>query len=419
MTKINKLEMQGFKSFAKKTELIFNDTYNCIIGPNGSGKSNILDALCFVLGKSSSKALRAEKSSNLIYNGGKSKNPAKEGSVSIFFDNENGAFPLDEKFIKVTRVIRQNGQSLYKINDKTVTRQNIIDMLAGAMINPNGYNIILQGDIARIVEISPEERRKIVEEIAGISIYEEKKNKALRELEKVEESIKEVDIVMKEKDSYIKELKKDRDQALQYKELEEKTAQNKASYLNIQIKKKEKEKEGKDSQVSRFDRDIENLNNDIDKLNADMAEKERRLDEINKEIEEKGEREQVELNKEVEQLRIDLATYRTRIENCKQQIAQINTRRDQLKGNMTEIDDKVGNYIAEKEGLEKRKTEVEKNLKSMEDAIKRIRDKNDIEGAHELEKQVEELDKKADEGQVVIQDLREKQQELFREKDRI
>ena len=411
--------MQGFKSFAKKTELIFDSSFNCVIGPNGSGKSNILDALCFVLGKSSSKALRAEKSSNLIYNGGKSKNPAKDGTVSIFFDNKERQFPSKENFVKIARTIRQSGQSIYRINEKVVTRQQIIDLLGHAGINPDGYNIILQGDIMRIVEITPDERRKLVEDIAGISIYEDKKKKAMNELDKVEESIKEVEIVMKEKESYIRELKKDRDQALKFKELEDKTAQNKASFLNIQIKRHTADKKKKDDEINSIQKEIDKFNLEIEKLKKDVDEKKKRIDEINQEIEEKGEKEQVDLNKQVEQLRVDLATYRTRVENCKQQIVQIDNRRDQLKSNMTEIDERVSSYLAEKEGSEKKKKEVDKNLSLMESEIKRIRDKSDIEGAHEIEKEIDSLDKEADEDQQKIQDLREKQQELFREKDRI
>lgn len=419
MTKINKLEMQGFKSFAKKTELIFNDSFNCIIGPNGSGKSNVLDALCFVLGKSSSKALRAEKSSNLIYNGGKSKNPAKEGMVSIYFDNEEGEFPIKENHLKITRIIKQSGQGIYKINDKTVTRQQVLDIMSHARINPNGYNIILQGDIVRIVEISPDERRKIVEEISGISVYEDKKHKAVRELDKVEESLKEVEIILKEKQIYIKELKRDRDQALKYKELEEKIAQNKASYLNIQITKINVDKSKKDESISKVQENIDKLAIDIDKLKKESAEKKIKIDAINNEIEEKGEKEQVELNKQVESLRVDLATYKTRIENCKQQIAGIGSRKDQLKANISEIDGKAGNYIAEKDGLEKKHVTVSKNLKEVQEAIAAIRKKNNVEGAHELEQKMEEFDKIADTEQEKISKLREKQQELFREKDKI
>ena len=419
MTQISKLEMRGFKSFAKKTELVFDDSFNCVIGPNGSGKSNILDAICFVLGKSSSKALRAEKSSNLIYNGGKAKNPAKEGSVSLFLDNEKKIFPLKENHVKITRTIKQSGQSKYSINDETSTRQQILDLLSRASINPNGYNIILQGDVDRIVEISAEERRRVLEEIAGISVYEEKKQKALNELDKVETSLNEVDIVMKEKDTYIQELKKDRDQALKYKELEEKLAQNKASFLNLQIKRRESEKEKKESENNKFQEDIDALNTKIEEQKKIVEEKKKRLDEINNEIEEKGEKEQVELNKEVENLRIDLARFKERIDSCKQQIAQIDSRRTQLKSNMSEIDSKIGGYIAEKEGLEKKRYEVDSNLKKVEDHLAKLREKNDVEGANEIEKQIEDIDKSIDDDQAKIHELREKQQGYFREKDKI
>ena len=100
MTKINKIVMRGFKSFGLKTDLIFGDKFNVILGPNGSGKSNVMDSLCFVLGKGSAKAMRAEKSANLIYNGGKEKQPAKEGEVSVYFDNAKNEFPLEDAEIK-------------------------------------------------------------------------------------------------------------------------------------------------------------------------------------------------------------------------------------------------------------------------------------------------------------------------------
>src|SRR3989338_5469602 len=152
MTKINRIILRGFKSFANKTELLFGDRFNVILGPNGSGKSNIFDAICFVLGKGSTKSLRAERAANLIYNGGKTEKAAKEGEVSIFFDNAKKTFPTEDPFVKITRIVRSSGQSVYKINDKARTRQQILDLLAIARINPDGYNIILQGDIVRFVE---------------------------------------------------------------------------------------------------------------------------------------------------------------------------------------------------------------------------------------------------------------------------
>src|SRR3989344_4686024 len=115
MTKINKLVMTGFKSFAQKTELPFGNTINVVLGPNGNGKSNILDAICFVLGRASSKSLRAEKTSHLIFDGGKTKKPAEKGQVDIYFDNASKIFPVDAAEVKVSRIIKKNGQSVYKI----------------------------------------------------------------------------------------------------------------------------------------------------------------------------------------------------------------------------------------------------------------------------------------------------------------
>ncbi|MFC1697866.1 AAA family ATPase, partial [Nanoarchaeota archaeon] len=238
MTKINKLLLRGFKSFAMKTEMNFGNDFNVVLGPNGSGKSNILDALCFVLGKISAKSMRAEKSSNLIYNGGKTKQPAKEAEVAIFFCNKNKKFPLEEDEVKISRIIKQKSGSKYKINDKTRTRGEVLDLLSAAKINPDGYNIILQGDIVSFVEMSTNDRRKLIEEVAGISVFEDKKNKSLKDLEKVDNNIREAEIILTERETYLKELKKDRDQALKYKDLNEKINSNKATYLWIQIQKK-------------------------------------------------------------------------------------------------------------------------------------------------------------------------------------
>ncbi len=126
MTQIKKMVMHGFKSFARRTELIFGEDFNCVLGPNGSGKSNVLDALCFVLGRSSSKSLRAEKSANLIYNGGKTKKPMKQGEVSIVFDNAEKIFPVDKPDVEITRIVKHSGQSTYKINGKTSTRCSLL-----------------------------------------------------------------------------------------------------------------------------------------------------------------------------------------------------------------------------------------------------------------------------------------------------
>src|SRR3989344_2260688 len=186
MTYIKRLHIHGFKSFAKPLTLEFGNDYSTVIGPNGSGKSNIMDSLTFVLGKISAKQMRAEKSSHLIFNGGKKGSPMKEAEVSIIFDNSKNEFPLKTEEVKISRIIRQNGNSIYKINDETMTRQQIVDLLYNAKIDPDGHNIVLQGDIVHFMEMHTDERRQILEDIAGISVFDDKKHKALLELEKVD-----------------------------------------------------------------------------------------------------------------------------------------------------------------------------------------------------------------------------------------
>ena len=170
MTLIKRLSAKGFKSFANRTDLLFGNGFNVVLGPNGSGKSNIADALCFVLGKSSARDMRAEKSSNLIYNGGKKHSPSKEAEVTIEFDNTSSKFPIQTKEVKVTRTVKQNGTSIYRINDEVRTRQQVVDLLNAAKIDPDGHNIVLQGDIIGFMEMKPVDRRLIIEEISGISV---------------------------------------------------------------------------------------------------------------------------------------------------------------------------------------------------------------------------------------------------------
>ena len=130
MTYIKKLVMHGFKSFPRKTELPFTPGINVILGPNGSGKSNISDAFCFVLGRLSIKSMRAAKSKNLIFMGSKAATPAKQASVELIFDNSEHTFSIEKNEISIKRIVRKNGQGIYKINNETKTTQKILTLFA-------------------------------------------------------------------------------------------------------------------------------------------------------------------------------------------------------------------------------------------------------------------------------------------------
>lgn len=424
-TRVTKLVMDGFKSFGKRTELLFEPGFNSILGPNGSGKSNILDALCFVLGKSSSKQLRAEKSSNLIYNGGKTKNPAKEAEVTICFDNipkdnHPKTFPVNEDEVKVSRIVRHDGASKYKINGRTTTRQEIIDLLGLARINPDGYNIILQGDIVRLVEMSPIERREIIEEIAGIGIYEEKKQMALNDLAKVEQKLGEAEIILKERERGLRDLKQDRDQALKYKELHDDVRSGKASIIRRKIDRKENEKKEISKTITLHSMNLERLRSQLQSLREEAAKAREQVSKLSKEIEERGEVEQVKRQKELEQVRIDIATQKTRMQAIMQNAKQLNDRAEKLIQTANDIEGTHKQILKEFDATKHAEEQTRSELASVETMILAFKKKHGLgEAAASMEQTIAELDKKADEQLRQVGQVREQQQNKLREKDKL
>ncbi len=446
VTKINRVFMKGFKSFALKTEMVFGEGFNCVLGPNGSGKSNVMDALCFVLGKSSVKDMRAEKSANLIYNGGKSKNPAKDAEVTIVFDNSSKIFPIDSEEVKISRIIKSKEkkqkksedakegdvakpdneaeetiatQGIYKINDKIRTRQQILDLMSAAKLNPNGYNIILQGDIVKMVEMPTTQRRLILEEISGISIYEEKKQKALKELEKVDSRLSEADIIMSERKTYLNELKKDRDQAAKFKDLDDKIKRNNATLLDFSMKAKQGIIERLQKEIGEYSEKISKVQKVIDDYKKTINKKKEESEKINREIEQKGEKKQVAIHKEIEQLRVDLGVDRQRMSDIGKEFEKINERKAQLESSLKELESRIGTADKVKKDSERQISTRKKDIEAIEKKLEAFKKKHNLEDQGDLNINIEKIDKEADSLQEEIQKLREDQQKFLREKDRV
>ncbi|MBI2572395.1 chromosome segregation protein SMC [Candidatus Woesearchaeota archaeon] len=419
MTRINRITIHGFKSFANKTDILLEERFNCILGANGSGKSNIGDALCFVLGRLSAKSMRAEKASNLIFNGGKNKKPASTGTVEIVFSNDEKEFPLDAKEIVITRTIQKDGGSTYYVNNKKKTRTEILDLLAISKINPDGYNIVLQGDITRFVTMTPLERRKIIEEISDVSIYEDKKHKAMLELEKVEEKLNSAEIILKERKTYLKELKKDRDQALEFKQLKDKIDSHKATYIHLQMQDRKAKKEVFDKEVEKHQLKIQDSEKKVNEAKEAIAKLREQVVQINQDIEQKGEKEQVEVHRKIEELKVNIAKEKTRVSTLKDEINKIGQRKEQFRQEARDLEEKADASHGKKKELEQVHKEKAHELKQVEESIAQFKKKNNIESSVELEKGIEERDHKIEEKQEEVQKIRVRQQELLREKDRM
>lgn len=315
MVFIKKLVMHGFKSFARKTEIIFDKGINIILGPNGSGKSNVSDALCFVLGRLSIKSMRAAKARNLLFMGSKYIKPAREATVEIVFDNTERTFALDATEVTLKRIVRYNGQGVYKINGETKTRLEVVEMLAQAGIDPYGFNLILQGQIQAIVKMHPEERRKIIEDVAGISIYESRKEKSLRELEKTEEKLKEITSILRERSAYLKNLDRERSQALRFKELELSIQRCTASILTKKMHEKEKEVQSVDASIAEKNTKRESIRADIEKINQILEQHTEAINHITKHIQQATGLEQETLHTQLSNLKAELEGLRVRREH--------------------------------------------------------------------------------------------------------
>ena len=323
MTHIKKLVMQGFKSFVRKTEIPFTPGINIVLGPNGSGKSNIADALCFVLGRLSIKSIRAAKARNLIFLGTKAASPSKEAMAEIVFDNSDNAFSIDGNEVSIKRIVRKTGQSIYKINGETKTRYEVLALLSQAGIDPNGFNIILQGEIQNLVRMHTEDRRKIIEEVSGISVYETRKEKSLKELEKTEERLKEISAILRERTAYLDNLEKERQQALRYKKLEKDVKKFKASIINYDLTKNKKESEKINSEIEKKNKEIEKIRKVIKGIEAEIKNFELNIISINSTIQESAGLEQEKLNQEITNLRAELAGMQVNTENYEDKLSQI------------------------------------------------------------------------------------------------
>ncbi|MBU4246350.1 MAG: chromosome segregation protein SMC, partial [Nanoarchaeota archaeon] len=286
MVKLQKLAMQGFKSFSKKTAIPLYPGFNAVIGPNGNGKSNIIDAIVFVLG-TSSRNLRADRMQHVIYNGGHGSKPADAAIVSLVLDNSDKTLKDQGDLVLISRRVNRRGNSVYRLNGKAVNRRKILDLMGEAHIDPEGYNIIQQGDITGLIGMKPKERREIIDEAAGIKEYNEKKTKALKELDTAERNVSDAELVMGQKKEFLDRLRLDRDAALKYNSIIEKMDLAKATLAftrvkgvegalenvsrNLQIKLAELGTIG--GNVDTFDKDLEALEKQVDAFNAEILKK--------------------------------------------------------------------------------------------------------------------------------------------------
>ncbi len=342
MLYVSHLKLRNFKSF-KALNVGLPPSFICFAGPNGAGKSNILDALRFVLGETSLKSLRARKVRDLIHIG------SKAAEVTVGFDGE--------KKYEIKRLIREDGKVIYRMNGKRTTRTSILEALRRYNLDGSGRNIIAQGEVQRIVNMSGKERRGIIDAVAGISDFEEKKKEALRDLDVVETRIREANIVLGERKIFLEELGKERETALEYTEKRDLLNNSKGTLLKLEMERFSKEKEGFDEKESELKKEKEKADREYDEIQKRISETDAKRMGLSRELQ--GKQKTGETIRKIEELKASL--------NARTQL--IAEREDSIKKageEQKEVRKKLGEEEKETKALEKEIEKLKKELKALE-----------------------------------------------------
>jgi chromosome segregation protein len=316
------LEISGFKSFAKKTELNFKSPITAIVGPNGSGKSNVAEAFRFVLGEQSMKSMRGKRGEDMIWNGSQETPRANRARVKVALDNTNDFFNDKFEEIIIERVVNRDGSNEYYLNGSQVRLKDVIEFLSQAHIGASGHHIISQGEADRILSANLKERREMIEDALGLKIYQYKREESERKLLKTEENIKQVESLRREIAPHIKFLKKQVEKAERAEDLRIKLSKFYREYLKIekiylekQKKQIETEKRPNLEKLARLEKEMEDAKKVLEN-SAKKDEKSEELIEIENKI--KSEREEKDrLFRETGKIEGEIAANERNIEKIK------------------------------------------------------------------------------------------------------
>lgn len=431
---IRELVLENFKSFGRKTHIPFYEDFTTVSGPNGSGKSNIIDSVLFALGLARARGIRAEKLTDLIYNPGHdgedSQSGPREASVEVVLDNTDGTLAREQvisaagsedigdvETISVRRRVKRtedNYYSYYYLNDRSVNLSDIQDLLAQAGVTPEGYNVVMQGDVTGIINMTAGQRREIIDEIAGVAEFDAKKESAFEELEVVKDRIEEAELRIEEKVDRLDQLEDERETALQYKSLREEKEEFEGYLKAAQLKEKRAELDAKESRIEEKREKLEGLRRELDEKQGAVTRLQEDLEDLNAEIERKGEDEQLKIKREIEEVKGEISRLEDRIESAEETISEAeNSRRESF----VQIDRKE-ETIADLD-REIRETKLEKaSIKA--DIQEKEAEREEIETEIEnVDTEFDELKADLRERKSGLEETRNKRNEHQREQDRL
>ena len=382
---LKEIEIQGFKSFADKTKVVFDQGVTAVVGPNGSGKSNITESLRWALGESSVKSLRGGKMPDVIFAGTESRKPLNYASVVVTLDNQDGFIKDAGQEIKVERHIYRTGDSEYKIDGKKVRLRDIHDLFLDTGLGRDSFSIISQGKVEEIFNSKPEERRAIFEEAAGVLKYKTRRKETESKLQQTQDNLDRLEDIIYELDNQIKPLEKQAATARKFMDLD---SQRKGIYLDVLVAQ---------IQANKAELDItEEELNQVQELLTSYYQKRESLELENQSLKKQRQDLQAEMTKDQTSL-MDLTAL---ISDLERKLAVSKLETEQVALNQQEAQDRLASLDEKRNALIQEKEEKEANLSQLEENL--------AVNTKELNRLEAELEAFSDDPDQMIEQLRER-----------
>ncbi|NMB43615.1 MAG: chromosome segregation protein SMC [Clostridiales bacterium] len=348
---LKSIEIYGFKSFANKINFKFQDGITGIVGPNGSGKSNVADAVRWVLGEQSAKQLRSSKMEDVIFSGTETRKPLSYAYVMLTLDNSDHKLPIDYEEVTVGRRVYRSGESEYLLNGSSCRLKDITDLFTDTGIGKEGYSIIGQGQIEKVLSSKPEDRRELFDEAAGIGKYKKRKNITEKNLEEERKNLVRVSDILSEIEKRLEPLEKQSKDAKQYLGIYEQLKKLEANLFIIENDKIRSLKEEVENKTKIAEDLLNNLRKDYLKSKEEYDKLEILLENYNTDIE--NDKQALSENKIfIQKSEGDIKLIRERINSFNNQVGQIKERIEAIEEDIQSKSDEKEKYLEEKKKLD-------------------------------------------------------------------
>lgn len=373
--RLEKIVLDGFKSFADKTEFAFDSSITGIVGPNGCGKSNVVDAVKWVLGEQSVKSLRSDQMADVIFSGSGSRKPVATAEVSLVLSNRDGSgtgrLPIDTDQVQISRRIYKSGESEYRINSKICRLKDIRELFMDTGVGTSAYSIIEQGQIEQLVSASKTDRRAVFEEAAGISKYKVHKKEALRKLERTEQNLLRLADILGEVQKQLRSVKLQAGKARSYLQYTQRLKELQVTYSLVEYAKNDAELKERKSALAKLQEQLaqvagELAKNDtlVSKLGEQKIEAEHKLSRIDNSL--------VSIQSKIEQQLQRIEFLRTRIEELRQRKVSASQRIEELQGQKNALAENLSRHKCELESCESVLKEKNQAIDQVQEALREI-----------------------------------------------